>query len=73
MNYDDPELVEELRKTFTRDDWKAANEHNARILAQGDESTRLRNWIAEHRKVCPVMRESAAELFVALADESQSA
>ena len=37
------------------------------------DATRLRNWIAEHRKTCPVMRESARELFDALNDEARAA
>ncbi len=34
-----------------------------------DAATRLRNWIAEHRTVCPIMRESARDLYAALNDE----
>lgn len=33
------------------------------------DAVRLRNWIAEHRKTCPVMRQSFEELKAVLAEE----
>lgn len=35
-----------------------------------DDATRLRDWIAKHRTVCPIMRESAEKLHALLAAET---